>query len=168
MKIAVMLKFINPIRAIKNYWLGVVLCKRYNIKFSPWCLKLEKGTHFHNKSIIINPFSLNFVSIIYHEIGHAFHHKIVNYTNFFNTNDTTWITSGSGNQKRDYVRVLESEVFASRFALKTKKCDVAYLVKCFHTYTSMVFQLNLHCTFPAVIPRYTSVIHYYSTKLLRF
>lgn len=168
MKVDVVLKFINPIRVIKNYWLGVILCKRYNIKFSPWCLKLEKGTHFHNKSIIINPFSLNFFSIIYHEIGHAFHHKIVNYTNFFNTNDTTWITSGSGNQKRDYVRVLESEVFASRFALKTKKCDVAYLVKCFHTYTSMVFQLNLHCTFPAVIPRYTSVIHYYSTKLLRF
>lgn len=162
------LKFLNPVRVIKNYFLGLILCKRYKLKFVPWRLKLEKGTHFINKSIVINPFSLNFVSIIYHEIGHAVHHKIVNYNTFFNPNENSWITTGRGVNQRDFIKILESEAFANRFALKTKKCNTTYLIKCFNTYTSVVFQLNLHCTIPSCISSYTSIIHFYTGKLVRF
>lgn len=162
------LHFLNPVRVLKNLFIGFVLCRRYNISFDPF-YTLEKGGLAIGKSIHVNPFSLHFNSLFFHELGHEIHHKLVDYSTYFiPTSDTFMINTINGNVVKDFEKVLKAEMFASRFALKTKKADQKFLIKCFNTYTKLVFNKNGHIKEPAIIPIYTKIIHEHYLKLANF
>jgi len=161
------LHFINPLRVIKNLFMGYALSKRYNIKFDPF-YALEKGGLLEGKSVHINPFSLNFKSLLFHELGHEFHHKLVDYSTYFMPTPDTLMLNTINGKVKDFEKVLTAEMFASRFALKTKKVDQKFLIKCFNTYAKLVFKNNGHIKEPYIIPVYTKIIHAHYLKLVNF
>lgn len=158
----------NPIRVIKNIILGNILCKRYKIKYNPFRWKLEEGTHFSGHSVLINPFSLNFKSILFHEIGHEVHHKLVNYGKFFQKNTKSWLHHSKDSSYRDFEKILIAERFASRFAIKTKKVDNEYLIRCFNTYTAIFFNDRQHIKNPDLMSDYIKIIHKHYLSLRFF
>lgn len=160
--------FLNPFRVIKNIFMAIALCNRYKIMYDPFCWKLEHGASYSSHSIKLNPFSLNFTSIFFHELVHQFHHKLVNYNIFFTPNEKSWLNRHYKGTLQDYEKVLEAEAFASRFAIKTGKVSQQYLIKSFNTYTAVFFKKNQHIYLPNVTATYLNLIHYHYLKLKNF
>lgn len=163
-----LITLLNPIRLIKNFFLARSLCKRYKLYYDPFCWKLDQGTIHSDLSILLNPFSPHFKSILFHEIGHAVHHKIVNYDDFFKSTSDSWLKRTKDDKLQDFEKVLIAEKFASRFAIKTKKVDNEYLIRCFNTYTAMFFYDSQHIEHSHLMSDYIKIIHKHYLSLRFF
>lgn len=128
-------------QAIKNFILAIVVCRKYGLAYKPFCLFINSEYDDVLKHIKVNPFHTEFNSVLFHELGHHIHHKLVDYTTFFDVNPE----SAEGvlyDNFFDFHKILESEAFASRFALKTGRADKAILVKAFVTHAQYPFKVN--------------------------
>lgn len=149
----------NLIRVVKNIFLGKAVCKKYNLnlKFS---VKFDGKYNYITQTVTLDPFRNEFVSSLFHEIGHHVHHKLVDYNTFFNADENCHIQL----DYRDHYKVLEAESFASRFALKTKKANKSFLIKSFNTYTEEPFKyLDLYDSFR--FPNYIDAVYKFSKRI---
>jgi hypothetical protein len=144
-------------QAIRNVLLALLVCHKYGLRYNPFC-----GVHigkydYVKKSVKTNPFNKDFKSIFFHEIGHHVHHKIVNYKTFFQISNiaTRELTYKGGD---DFYKVLESEAFASRFAMKTGRANKSYLLWAFNTYANMPFKPQLELVFQPYFTKYVDCV----------
>lgn len=144
-------------QAIINVLLALLVCHKYGLRYSPFC-----GVHigeydYVKKSVRTNPFSKDFKSIFFHEIGHHVHHKIVNYENFFKPSNILKKEITYKNRD-DFYKVLESESFASRFAMKTGRADKSYLLWAFNTYAQEPFDPRLELNTMPFFTKYVDCV----------
>lgn len=150
----------NLIRVVKNIFLGKAVCKKHNLNFK--ISTNVDGQYNHiTQTVTIDPFRDEFVSTLFHEIGHHVHHKLVDYNTFFNVDENCHIQL----DYLDHYKVLEAESFASRFALKTKRANKAFLIKSFNTYTKEPLKyLDLYDSLR--FPNYIDAIHKCSKRIM--
>lgn len=129
----------NIYRVIKNFILAVIICRKYKLAYKPFCTFNDSEYNYIFMHVKLNPFHPEFSSILFHEVGHHVHHKMVNYHTFFNKMPNS-IKGIPWNDNQDYYKLIESESFASRFAMKTGRCDKYFLVNAFNTYAKLPFK----------------------------
>lgn len=144
-------------QAIKNFILAVVVCHKYGLAYKPFCSLDDGEYNYIHKHIKLNPFHPEFNSVLFHEVGHHVHHKLVNYNTFFNLKPDS-VKVVSYDDEKDFHKLIESESFASRFAMKTGKADKDFLVRCFNTYTRMPFKPSLELNSKPVFTSYVDCI----------
>lgn len=131
------------IRIISNYLFARRVCKKYSLKFIIGFNKDQGEYSFLDRYIKSDISSKNFMSIFLHEVGHHVHDKRVNYAQFlYKPRDVPYT-----HNERNVFSSLEAECFASRFARKTGKSDVKFLLKGLYTYTGNYLKYSsLLCT----------------------
>ena len=124
---------------IEEWIYALKVCKKYGLKFKP---SFEKGYgqyDFIEGSVSVDVLNKDFMTIFLHEVGHHVHDKSVDYKNFLYKQRLTVNFRHDG---RDVISCMEAESFASRFARKTKKANVQFLLKAFNTYTAVYLSPN--------------------------
>lgn len=127
------------VQAIKNFILAVIICRKYKLTYKPLCTFNNSEYNYIYRHIKLNPFHPEFISILFHEVGHHVHDKMVNYNIFFNIKPDS-MKGVTYNDEQDYYKLMEAEAFASRFAMKTGRADKAFLVYAFNTYSQLPFK----------------------------
>lgn len=143
-------------KILKDWIYAVKVCKKYNLVWNPY-VKLGYGAYdWNSRSVHVNPFSTNFISIMLHEVGHHVHDVRVHLP--------TWLLPESNSELRysggdlggySIFKNLNAEALASRFAIKSGKGNKKFLVKAFHTYTASIFK---HTNKPSVVNEISSII----------
>ena len=147
---------------IKNLITGYKVCSKYSLKYIPFPMDTIEGYYnFIDGTVTVCPFHKDFQSILFHEIGHHVHHKLVNYHTYFNPVDT-FVYNGM-----DFIKVMQSESFASRFAMKTKKSNIGFLMKCFNSYSSLLLT-HKHIHLVGKFAAGVDVIHKGVTKIKHY
>lgn len=73
----------NLYQAIKNFILAAIICRKYNLAYKPFCTFNDSEYNYIYRHIKLNPFHPEFSSILFHEVGHHVHDKMVDYNTFF-------------------------------------------------------------------------------------
>lgn len=154
-------------QAIKNFILALYVCKKYRLQYKPFCSLHHGEYNYIHRFIKVNPFNPNFESVLFHEVGHHVHHKLVNYDMFFDLNPVA-IKSVTYNNNKDFHKLLEAESFASRFAMKTRRADKAMLVWAFNTYTRLPFALSHALPSQPHFSRYIDAVAKYTRRITNF
>ncbi len=130
----------KPNNFIQNIIFSIIVCKKYNLKYHPFCPIGYGEYNFITHKVIVNPFDKDFLTIFLHEIGHHVHDKIVNYDRFLY--DVTSFKMVNCDNRCAF-KILEAEAFATRFAIKTGIVEKRFLLSAFYTYTSCLFSIDL-------------------------
>lgn len=128
-------------KLIKDWFYAFKVCKKYNLIWNPY-VKIGYGAYdWDSRSVEVNPFSKDFITIFMHEIGHHVHHRRVHLPLWLlpDREEELRFCSGPLNSYSIY-RNLEAEALASRFARKSGKVNKNYLLRAFHTYTASIFK----------------------------
>lgn len=114
-------------------WIYAIrVCFKYKLMWIP----RGRGSYdFLEKVVYVSPFIDNFISTFLHEVGHHVDNTNKNYMKWLRNYQKPYRKSNGFNIYRD----LECEAFASRFALKTGRCNREFLLKAFNTYTANLF-----------------------------
>lgn len=151
-------------QAIKNFILVKAICRKYRLRYKPFCgLNFGEYNYIHN-FIQINPFNPEFESVLFHEVGHHIHNKIVNYHTFFELNPDS-VKGVVYDVDQDFHKLLVAEAFASRFALKTGRADKAVLARSFITYTQYPFSIDPELSTRPWFARYVDCISRNSLRI---
>lgn len=128
-------------KLIKDWAYAANVCKKYNLTWNPY-VKLGYGSYdWNTRTVYVNPFSVNFISIFMHEVGHHVHNVSVHLPMWLipeNSHELRYSCGYLGGYS--VLKVLDAEAKASRFAMKSGKGNKDFLVKAFHTYTSQIFR----------------------------
>ena len=151
-------------QAIKNFILAMVICRKYGLAYKPFCLFDNAEYNYVFKHIQINPFHPEFNSILFHEVGHHVHDKLVNYNTFFNlTTDSMNVLTY--NEEQDFHKLIEAESFASRFAMKTGRANKKFLMFAFNTYTRLPFKPSLELNSKPIFTNYVDCVSRYTFRI---
>lgn len=128
-------------KILKDWMYAIKVCKKYNLVWNPY-VKLGYGAYdWDSRSVHVNPFSKNFISIMMHEVGHHVHNVRVHLPAWLipeNSNELRY--SGGDLGGYSIFKNLNAEALASRFAMKSGRGNKEFLVKAFHTYTASIFK----------------------------
>jgi hypothetical protein len=154
----------NIYQAIKNFILAMVVCRKYGLAYKPFCLFINSEYDDVLKHIKVNPFHPEFNSILFHELGHHVHHKLVDYNNFFKLTSNNVVVS---EHDLDYHKLIVAESFASRFAMKTGKANKAFLMRAFNSYARIPFHLDSELSSKSWFMSYVDCVAKYSLRITR-
>lgn len=130
-------------KRIGEWWYAIKVARKYGMFWDPVC---PLGQAFYSpirKCVVVNPFAEHFIEQFMHEVGHGVYHKrrwgtetktIEDYLLFFRGDGLVTYPDG----KCVFV-ALEAEYQASRFALKSGKCNPKPLRTWLNTYTRCMF-----------------------------
>lgn len=122
---------------IREWVIAYRVCKKYRLKFSPF-ISIGDGMYsWSDKKVYVNPFDPDFITTFLHEVGHHTHNSRVDYNTFMKAEKDELKYSSND---RSVYKTLDSEGIASRFAVKTGLADKELLLKCFTTYSAIVFE----------------------------
>jgi len=144
---------------IKDWWYAYKVCKKYGIRWKPFC-NLKNAT-FHvewsgsvrniiKSTININPFYPNFLTVFMHEVGHCRLYKrgvaqrLYTCAEYSRKFERESIYLGG----KLLLPLLVEESLASRFSRKALRgrANVAYLVSGYQTYSAAGYNELLHTT----------------------
>jgi hypothetical protein len=156
----------NIYQAIKNFILAMVVCRKYGLTYKPFCLFVNSEYNDVLKHIKLNPFHPEFNSILFHEVGHHAHHKLVNYNTFFalKTNSDDVVIY---NEDLNYHQLIVAEAFASRFAMKTGKANPAFLVMAFNSHARIPFHPKNELSSKSYFTSYVDCVAKHYLRIIR-
>jgi hypothetical protein len=151
-------------QSIKNFILAWVVCRKYGLIYKPFCSFDSAEYNYIFRYIMLNPFHPEFNSILFHEVGHHVHDKLVNYNTFFDlTPDSMKVVTY--NEEQDFHKLIEAEAFASRFAMKTGKANKSFLIWAFNTYTRMPFRPDFELSTKSHFTSYVDCVSKYTLRI---
>jgi hypothetical protein len=128
------------VKRIRDIAYALKVCKKYNLIWNPYVKLGYGGYDWDSRSVHVNLFSKDFITIFMHEVGHHVHHCKVNLPVWLRYQGNELRFSGGNMEDWSIYRNLQAEAIASRFARKSGKADKNYLIRAFHTYTASIFK----------------------------
>ena len=138
-------------KLMMDWWYALLVCHKYKLKWNMFYPRDSGCYHWDIRTVSVNPFRNNFISVFMHEVGHHIHHRRIDYDSFFiSTKGEIQHSNG-----RSVYRTLEAEWQASRFSVKSGKGDKKFLTSCFNTYTSQVLKERPN---PVVMGEFSKIV----------